>query len=205
MKKIITISREFGSGGRELGKKLAEKMNFKFYDKEKLSFLIQKYGYDARYIDSIDKIGNDDFPFRVGNSFMLYSVHQKQATELLVLEQKLIKELASKNNCVFVGRGADLILKECDPLNIFVFADDAFKIERCKQNAKENENLNDKQILKQIKSIDKSRQKHYLLLGSDSWGQRENYDVCLNMSRFEIDDLVSVVEGLANEFFKEKK
>ncbi len=202
MKKIITISREFGSGGRELGKKLAEKMNFKFYDKEKLSFLIQKYGYDARYIDSIDKIGNDDFPFRIGNSFMLYSVHQKQATELLVLEQKLIKELASKNNCVFVGRGADLILKEFDPLNIFVFADDASKIERCKQNARENENLTDKQILKQIKNIDKSRQKHYLLLGSDSWGQRENYDVCLNASRFEIDDLVSVVEGLANEFFQ---
>lgn len=206
MKKIITVTREFGSGGRELAKRLSEKLGYKYYDKQILSNYIQKYGYDKDYIKSIDKIGNDDFPYVIARSFSLYSAPQKQATNILVLEQKIIKELASKNNCVFVGMGSDLILRDYNSFNIFVYANMDHKLARCKEKASEtNENLSDKNLVKQIKNADKSRRKHYLLLGSDSWGQKENYNLCINTTGFEIKNIIDKVENFAKEYFKERE
>lgn len=205
MKNIITITREFGSGGRELGKRLAESLGYKYYDKDIISRIIQKCGYDKRYIKSIDKISNDDFPYTVCRSFSLYSSHQKQATDLLVLEQKIIKELATKNNCVFVGRSTDLILRNYNCFNIFVYANTESKIARCKEKAQKNEINSDKEILKNIKLIDKSRKKHNLLLGSDGWGQKENYNLCINTTGFEIKSLVPSIENVTKIYFEEKK
>ena len=205
MNKIITITREFGSGGRELGKRLAEKLGYKYYDKDIISRLLQKKGYDGQYIDCIDKISNDDFPYTISKSFSLYSAHQKQATDLLVMEEKIIRELASKSNCVFIGRSADLILRDYNTLNIFTYADMPSKVNRCKEKASPEEKLSDKEIIKNIKAIDKSRKKHYLLLGSDSWGAKENYNLCLNTTGMEIKDLIPTVEEYAKAFFKEVK
>lgn len=205
MKNIITITREFGSGGRELAKRLAEKLGYKYYDKQVISSIIQKYGYDKDYINTVDRIGNDDFPYLTAKSFSFYSAPQKLATELLVLEQKIIKELALKDNCVFVGMGSDLILNDYNSLNIFVYADMEYKVERCKNKAQESEIVTDKNIIRQIKNIDKSRKKHYLLLGSDSWGQKQNYNLCINTTGFEIKNLVPMVESLVNAFFKGEK
>lgn len=205
MNKIITITREFGSGGRELGKRLAEKLGYKYYDKEIISQLIQQNGYSEKYFDSIDKISNDDFPYTISKSFALYSSQQKLATNMLVLEQKIIKQLASQGNCVFIGRSADLILSEYHPLNIFVYADLDSKLERCKQKAPKDENLTDKQIVQKIKLIDKARKKHSLLLGCDTWGKKEGYDFCINTSNFEIKHIVPAVELLAQTYFKEGK
>ncbi len=205
MNKIITITREFGSGGRELGKRLAEKLGYKYYDKDIISRLLQKKGYDGQYIDSIDKISNDDFPYTISKSFSLYSAHQKQATDLLVMEEKIIRELASKSNCVFIGRSADLILRDYNTLNIFTYADMPSKVARCKEKASPEEKLSDKEIIKNIKAIDKSRKKHYLLLGSDSWGAKENYNLCLNTTGMEIKELIPTVEEYAKAFFKEVK
>lgn len=205
MNKIITITREFGSGGRELGKRLAEKLGYKYYDKDIISRLLQKKGYDGQYIDSIDKISNDDFPYTISKSFSLYSAHQKQATDLLVMEEKIIRELASKSNCVFIGRSADIILRDYNTLNIFTYADMPSKVNRCKEKASPEEKLSDKEIIKNIKAIDKSRKKHYLLLGSDSWGAKENYNLCINTTDMEIKDLIPTVEEYAKAFFKEVK
>ena len=205
MNKIITVSREFGSGGRELARRLAECMGYKYYDKEIIRLMMNNSKFSEDYIEGINLISNDDFPYTISRSFPLYSAHQKQATQVLVLEQKIIKELAKNGNCVFVGRCADVILQEYQPFNIFVYADMDSKLSRCKQKAPEGENLNDKQLIRKIKEIDKSRQKHSLLLGADSWGQKECYDLCVNTTNFVIKDIIPSICEIAKIYFKEKE
>jgi len=184
--RIITISREFGSGGRELAKRLAENLGYKYYDKEIIRQMAKQSSFDANYIENISQSGNDDYPYTTSRSFALYSAYQKQSIDILILEQKIIKELAQKGNCVFAGRCSDVILRQFNPLNIFVYADMDSKLKRCKQKAPKDENLTDKQLLKKIKQIDKSRKRHSLLLGADSWGQKESYNLCINTSGFVI-------------------
>lgn len=203
MNNIITIGREFGSGGREFAKRLAENLGYKYYDKEIIQEMVKQSNFDERYIEGINKISNDDFPYTISKSFTLYSTHQKQATEVLVLEQKIIKELAKKGNCVFVGRCADIILSEYKPLSIFVYADTISKINRCKEKAPNNENFTDKQLLKKIREIDRSRKKHSLLLGVDSWGKKESYDICINTSGIIIKEIVPSIALYARTYFKE--
>lgn len=205
MNKIITINREFGSGGRELAKRLAQKLGFQYLDHEIVSEMIKRSNFDEKYIESIDKIGNDDFPYTISKSFGFYSAHQKQATDVLVLERKIIRQMAQSSNCVFVGRGADIILEEFQPLKIFVYADLQSKLSRCKAKAPKDENLSDKQILRHIKQIDKSRKKHHLLLGCDTWGKKEGYNLCINTSNIEIKTLVDVATSFADIYFKENK
>lgn len=205
MKNIITITREFGSGGRELAKRLSEELGYKYYDKEIINEMIKKSNFDEKYIESIGKISNDDFPYTISRSFSLYSAHQKQATEVLVLEQKIIKELAKKGNCIFVGRCSELILRDYNPLKICIYADLESKIQRCKEKAPTGETLTDKQLIKKIKEVDKARIKHNLLLGSDSWGKKESYDLCVNTSNLTIKNIVPAVAEYSKAYFKEKK
>lgn len=204
MNKIITISREFGSGGRELAKRLAENLGYNYYDKAILHEMAKQSNFNEQYIESINKISNDDFPYTISRSFSLYSAHQKQATEVLVLEQKIIKELAKKGNCIFVGRCSDVILSDYNPLNIFVYADMESKLNRCKEKAPKDEHLTGKELLKKIKEIDKSRKRHSLLLGADSWGQKESYDLCINTSNVGIKEIVPAVADYAKIYFKEQ-
>lgn len=205
MNNIITISREFGSGGRELAKRLAESLGYKYYDKEIIREMAKQSKFDEKYIENINLNSNDDFPYTISRSFSLYSAHQKQATEVLVLEQKVIKEIASKGNCVFVGRCADIILKCYNPLNIFVYASMDSKLKRCREKAPKGENLTDKELIKKIKIIDKSRKKHSLLIGADCWGQKESYNLCINTTGFEIKELVPIIADYAKTYFKEKE
>lgn len=205
MNNIITIAREFGSGGRELAKRLAENLGYKYYDKEIISRIAKNCSIDEKYIEVVKRNSNDDYPYTISRSFSLYSASQKMATEILLAERKVIKEIAKQGNCVIVGRGADIILSEYKPLNIFVYADTESKLKRCKEKAPKNENLSDKELLRKIKQIDKSRRKHYLLLGNDCWGAKENYQLCVNTSNIEIKKIIQILSEFTNVWFKERK
>lgn len=205
MKRIITVTREFGSGGRELAKRLAEKTGYKYYDKQVIGDLISNFGGGKELINNEEQAENYDFPYLISRSFSFYPTYQKQATEQLVLEQKVIKELAEKGDCIFVGMGSDLILREFNPFNIFVYADLNSKIQRCRQKGESGENLTDREIKRQIKNIDRARQRHYLLLGSDDWGKKENYHLCINTSNLVIKSLLPALEGFINTFFEENE
>lgn len=196
MKNIITVTREFGSGGRELAKRLAAALGYQYYDKEIITAMAQRSHYDATFIEN--------FPYQVHHSFAVYSPAQKMATEILLLERKVILEIAAKGNCVIVGRGADLILRAYQPLNIFVYADNQSRLHRCQVNAPAGENLNEKQLLKKIHEIDKARQNHYLLLGGDTWGRKENYHLCVNSTNLTVKNLVPAVAAYAQAWFKEQ-
>ncbi len=200
---IITISREFGSGGRELAKRLAEFLGYKYYDKEIIREMIKLSNFNEAYIEKTLNNIKEDFPYTTCRNFSFYSMQQKQTTQMLVLERKIILELAKKENCVFVGRCADIILKEYKPLDIFVYASLEHRLNRCKTKGPKDEGLTDKELLKKIKNIDKSRKRQSLLLGSDSWGIKENYNLCINTTDFEIKDLVPFVKDFAKVYFKE--
>lgn len=136
---IITISREFGSGGRELGKRLADLLGYAYYDKEIEETVAQRMNMDAGYVEqSIDQGMLVNIPLHFGKT--LASTYMlKQQVEILVEKQRVLKEIATKSDCVIVGRAADVILAEYNPCKIFVYADMAHKVERCQRYAEPKE------------------------------------------------------------------
>ena len=122
--KIITISREFGSGGRELGKRLADHLGFDYYDSEIISKLSQKSGMDKAYIENaLNNHGWQDVPITFRSTLGSTGYIQASKVNLLVQQKTVIEEIAALGkDCVIVGRNADVILRQYDPFNIFVCA-----------------------------------------------------------------------------------
>lgn len=201
MNKIVTISREFGSGGRELGKRLADKLGFAYYDREIITEVARETEMAEQYIQNISEKGVSPYPFQFAKSFAMYSNLQKHQTEILVVEQKVIKELAQKGNCVIVGRGANSILKEYNPMNIFVYADMESKINRCRMRAEESENYTDKELKNKIIQVDKSRKNYNNIISSLEWGDRKNYNLCINTSGIEVKTIISPLADYIETWF----
>lgn len=143
MNKIITISREFGSGGREIGKRLADELGFPYYDSEIINLLSKETGMSKEYINNISEKGIYPYAFQFAKSFSMYSKLQSNQTDLLVAQTKIIREIAEKGDCIIVGRGADTILENYHPMKIFVYAELESKIKRCQKKAKLGENLSE--------------------------------------------------------------
>lgn len=133
--KIITISREFGSGGRELGKRLADILGFDYYDKEIIKAVAKNMGVNAEYAEkSLENCSLTAYPISFRHSFAMLSVNN--TASLLVEEKKVIESIAkTERDCVIVGRNADILLKDRNPFNIFVCADMYSKIKRCEERA----------------------------------------------------------------------
>ena len=205
MNKIITISREFGSGGREIGKRLADELNYAYYDKEIIAAIAKETGLEEEYINNISERGIYPYAFQFAKSFSLYTPFQSNQTEILVAQQKIIKEIAKKGNCIIVGRGANVILKEYNPMNIFVYADMNSKINRCKQKGNEDEKLTDKELANKITQIDKNRKEYHKILSNLEWGEKENYHLCINTSNLEIKEIISPLAGYIKSWFRESK
>lgn len=193
MNKIITISREFGSGGREVGKRLADNLGFAYYDAEIITEIANKTGLTEEYIRGIAENGMISYSFQFAKSFASYSAWHNSQTQVLIEQTKVLKEIAQKGNCIIVGRGADWILREYEPMNIFVYADIESKINRCREKAMEDEQLSDKELKHKILHIDKVRKKYYNLISPLEWGERNNYHLCLNTSNL---DIKGVIPGL---------
>ena len=204
MNRIITIGREFGSGGRELGKRLADELKIAYFDKEIIEAIAKETGLSEEYINSISEKGISPYPFQFAKTFTTYSSLQSSQTEILLTERKIIKDIASKGDCIIVGRGADTILKEYDPINLFVYADMESKVNRCKLKASKDENLSEKELEKMIKQIDKNRKKYYSLISSKEWGDMKNYHLCINTSNREIKNLIPSLTNYIENWFKSR-
>ncbi|MDD3186639.1 MAG: cytidylate kinase-like family protein [Anaerostipes sp.] len=188
-KTIITIGRQFGAGGRELGKKLANKLNITYYDKEVIDSVAVLSGLSKEYIAENDEV--------VTNSF-LYSIvmgtrtltGQKTVEEIKMdAQREAILEIAEKGSCVIIGRAADYILKEEKPLRIFISSDEATRIERvCKRDG-----LSREEAEKKIRKMDKLRAAYYNEYADAAWGRADNYDLCINLSRFSIDQAIEMI------------
>ena len=164
-KMVITISREYGSGGRYVGKLLAESLNIPFYDKELIHLTSQSSGLGEEYIKKTEqKLSTAKFE---GNN----------DDRIFLSEEKVIKKLA-KNSCVIVGRCADYILKDNpDVISIFLYSDEESKVKR----AVKYYHIEEKDARKKIKKINQERAKHYLYYTNRKWMNFDNYDFILNV------------------------
>lgn len=191
-RRIITIGREFGSGGRELGKRIAEALNIAYYDKEILEEISKKTELAYEYVKNV--VENKPiiyYPITIGNSFnTLDGSFSQNANHVYAEQTNVIRELANKSDCVIVGRCADYILKDMHPFRIYVYADMESKIKRC---MKRNDGFSEKEIKKQIIDIDKKRNKYYQFFTSQKRDDIRNYDICINTSNREIKEVVNEI------------
>ena len=199
---IITISREFGSGGRELGKRLADLLGYSYYDREIISKLAEKHNFDENYIENVLEGGMTfNVPITYGRTFSYTDATGQQAIELLSSQYRLLRELAEKGNCVIVGRCANVILEDFRPLDIFVYADLQSKIDRCRERAPKDENIKDSELKRKIRQIDANRAKQQRFMSDKKWGAKEAYHLCVNTSGLEIKTLAPVIADYAKGYF----
>lgn len=192
MNKIITISREFGSGGRELGCRLADQLGAAYYDQEIITEISKRTQLSQQYIQGImDNRPYISFPITVAHSFSMpvNDISLQMELQIFQAQKQIIEEMADKSDCVFVGRCADYILRERDPFRLFVYADMESRIQRCRERASRDEHLSDRELRHNIEQIDKSRAKYYSFHTDQKWGEKTNYDFCVNTSRFDVKQL----------------
>lgn len=202
--KIITISREFGSGGRELGKRLAETLGIPCYDHEIIDMIAKRYGMDKDYVSHVsEKDIRVFYPSTIGHRFMANSAVLKQSVKIAAAQHEMIRQLALESDCVIVGRCADVLCRDMNPLNIFVYADRLSKLQRCETYADESEHFSEKEMFRKMKQIDKERAKYRELFTEEKWGRKESYHLCINTSGKKIKTLVPAIATYVNAWFGE--
>jgi len=192
MKKLITIGREFGSGGRELGRRLAEELQIAYYDEEIIQEIAKSTDLSEHYIQQVlEKRPYPLFPITIGRSFYLTDGFLHDQTQSVYKEQsRIIREMAERGECVIVGRCADYILADYEPFRIFVYADMPSKMARCRAKGPEHEHFTDKELRQHIQAVDKHRAAYYEFYTGQSWGDKLNYDICVNTTNTEIKIIV---------------
>lgn len=205
--KIITISREFGSGGRELGKRLADTLRFDYYDKEIISAIAEGQGMDEGYVEkTLDNYAWQRFPLTFRCSFVGAGMMQTTQMNLLLEQKRVIESIAKAGrNCVIVGRNADVILEEEKPLNIFVCAQMQAKIRRCMERASEDECLSEREMEQNIRRMDKNRASTREMIAGGGWGQRWTYHLTVNTTDWTIKELTPVMADFAMCWFGREK
>lgn len=175
---VITISREYGSGGRFVGKLVAEKLGISFYDKELISLSAKKSGLSEEYVELVDE------KKKSGN----YANNNDD--RLFIAETKVIEQLAKKESCVIVGRCADYILKDNkDTIKVYLYSDDENKVKR----AVKYYGLDEIDALKQINKINKERQKHYKFYTNREWKNQNNYDLLINVDKYGVEKTADII------------
>ena len=182
---VITVSREYGSGGRYVGRLIADKLGIKFYDKEIITKLAETTGLSEEYIENNEQ--KRDATAILNNGFYM---GLDNADELFVKETELIKELAAKDSCVIIGRCADFILKdEKNVIKVFVYSGMEDKIKRATQIYEYEED----KAKKEIERIDKLRANHYKHYTDKDWKDFSNYDICINSDLLGVEKSADVI------------
>ena len=204
--RIVTVSREFGSGGREVGKRLADALGIEYYDREIISAIAKEAEMDAGYVEHVlDNSLHYSYPLTFSHTLSLNYFINSSAPQLLGIQHKIIRGLAEKGDCVIVGRGADAILEMYKPFRIFVYADMDAKIARCRSRASADEHLTDRELERKIRQIDKNRADNHDLISSVRWGDRAGYDLCVNTTNIVIKDAVPAIAAYAEKYFEDKE
>ena len=202
---IITISRQYGSGGRLIGQKLAERLGIPFYDKELITLAAEESGFAEHLFEKNDRNITNSLLYSLsmyGNTMGLYDIPLND--KLFIAQSKTIQNVAEKGPCVIVGRCADVILKDYHPLNLFVYADAESKIQRCIDRAPEGEHLSRNDIARRMKQVDKNRAQYRQMFADSKWGAKETYHLCVNTSGHQIKDLIPGLAAFVRCWYGEK-
>lgn len=182
-KRIITISREFGSGGRFIGEEVAKKLGIAYYDKNIIGQIAEKSGLSPEYIQENAELSPKKGLFAY--AFSGRDITGKSVEDMVYEAQRnIILDLAEKEPCVIIGRNADYILKDRDDvLNVFIHGDMPEKIKRITGL----HNVEEKEAVKMMADTDKRRRTNYNFYTDQSWGKASNYTLCLNSSQLGYD------------------
>ena len=202
MNTIITIGRQFGSGGREIGEKVAEHFGIKCYDKELLARAAKESGFCQEMIESHDERPTNSFLYNLvmdtysfgynASSFMDMPISHK----VFLAQFDAIKKMADEAPCVIVGRCADYALSEYkNCLNLFIYGNEGCKVKRIM----EKYDVSEQKAREMMKKNDKQRQSYYNYYSSKKWGRADSYDLCLNSSKYGIEGSIQlIIQAVAN-------
>ena len=188
-KRIITISREFGSGGRFIGEEVAKKLGIKYYDKEIIGQIAKESGMAPEYIKENAELSPKKGIFAY--AFTGRDITGKSVEDMVYeAQRKVILDLAEKEPCVIIGRNADFILKDRDDvLNVFIHGDMPEKIQRIMRLYK----VNEQEAIKMMADTDKRRRTNYDFYTDQKWGKASNYTLSLNSSQLGYDRCEKIV------------
>ena len=195
-KKIITITRQYGSGGHDIGKLLAQKLDIPFYDKELISLAAKESGVSPEVFAQADEKRTNSLLYSLSTGLYTYGNGYSTMGDLpmndrlYILQHKIIKEKAEKETFVVVGRCADYILKEYDNVvKVFVYAD----IDARTRRAVERQDIEPSRARQAVAKADKNRANYYSFYSGQKWGQVENYDLCINTTKLSVDQAVKLI------------
>ena len=188
-KRIITISREFGSGGRFIGEEVAKKLGIAYYDKNIINEIAEKSGLSPEYIQENAELSPKKGLFAY--AFAGRDITGKSIEDMVYEAQRnVILELADKEPCVIIGRNADYILKDRDDvLNVFIHGDASEKIQRITRLY----NVEEQKAVKMMADTDKRRMANYNFYTNQKWGKADNYTLCLNSSQLGYDRCEKII------------
>ena len=188
-KNIITIARQFGSGGRKIGEALSKRLGIKCYDKELISIAAKESGIDPEIFNNVDEKATNSLLYSLSMGLYSFSTSYNSGQlpvndRLYLLQHKIIKQLASNEPCIFVGRCADYVLKDrADVVKLYIYADKDYRIKRAIETKAEQT----------VTKTDKSRANYYNFYSGKKWGLTENYDLCINRTNLTDEQVVDIV------------
>ena len=202
---IITIGREFGSGGKYIGERLAEELGMKFYDAELIARVSRERNIDIRTLNENDEKHKKSFWYTLAMASMSMYDSVNSLTELpeddkvFIEQSKVIEEIADEDNSVIIGRCSNVILKNRkNAIHVFVYAqDEKFKMERKVEFA----GLDEKKALKLMRKKDKERAAYNNYYTNKVWGARDSYDLLVDSSKLGIENTIKLIK----EFILMKK
>lgn len=190
MKNIITINRQFGSGGREVAKRLADVLQIAYYDKELIRQIADKTNFSPEFIAETSETMNP-YPLVFANTFAHTSL--SPADTIQIAQTDFIKELAEKEDCIIVGRCANSILADT-AFKVFIYSSDMEeRIERCYQKVPNDREMPKKKMEKQILAVDKQRGKYHSFSTGQNWADMSNYDLCIDTSKLGVKKAVELI------------
>lgn len=190
--KHIVIGRQYGSGGRDIGKIVGEKLNLPVYDKELITLASQKSGVSEGYLNSLDEQGTANFftalaqsANLLANSYMTISMND----QLFLLQSDIISQLAKKGPSVFVGRSADYVLKGTKHLSVFIHAPLEYRIKKVAKREKISEN----EAKALVARVDRKRKSYYRHYTGRKWGDMQNFHLTLDSSVIPEEEIVKII------------
>ena len=208
MNTIITIGRQFGSAGREIGEKVAEYFGIKCYDKELLTRAAQESGFCEEMLKNHDERPTNSFLYNLVMDTYTFGYNSSSFVDMPISHKVFmaqfdtIKKIAEEEPCVIVGRCADYALQEFkNCLNIFIYADEKSKIRRIM----EKYDISDDKAKDMMIKKDKQRQSYYNYYSTKKWGRADSYDLCINSSVLGIDGTVKLITQYITEFEARRK
>lgn len=204
---IITIGREYGSGGLEIGQKLAEKLGIKCYDKELINLVAEKKGFKKEILEKVDEKRGSSFlepsgsffPSKPSKNLPAFGAFGKTMNDKAFLfESAVIRSLAESESCVIIGRCADMLLKDRENvLTVFIQAPKQARIKRLSDRLQ----LSEEMAEKEMRRIDKIRSSYYQFYTDRKWGDRNNFDLVISSAAFGIDNTVNYIKGIVENKF----